>query len=843
MLGFGSSLALHLISCAWVGNSLWDDRLDVDGDGVPWPEDCDDADESATSNVTWFLDADADGYGDPDVPSEAKQCHRPDGYAGNSDDCDDADVDAHPGALWYADLDADDYGDASSAENPPSSSCERPAGLWTARPGDCDDDDPAVSPAAIEICDGVDSDCDGLSDLDEGDLPVAVWCRDDDGDGFGADASKEKSCEWHDAPWSNVCGDCDDAAPTINPSGLESCDGVDQDCDDDIDEDASDLQDWCLDADRDGYGDPSTAVSACAPDPGYGADCTDCDDTVGAIYPGAKETCVSSDDDCDGTADAVGPDATWSCDHDGDEIGGEQTESGCTVPVGGCVGTWVRDGGDCDDADVDVSPRADEDLKNGVDDDCDGKIDLRWTSGLVDLLDAGAIEFDGGSEQAWVGCAFAPGDYDGDGEDDMAVSGCSTAAQGAAYLIAGGGDAWRKGGTLEAGSDWPRFVGEYYEMTGRAMAGGVDLTGDGCDDLVLGAPSYNVHDEGRAVILPGCDAVAFAAGDWDAATTIDGDALWAAGGGSVAASVDAATGDSVLVVTGPVYAGVAWLFESPIPSGALSTGDAPVEIIDNRFPYVGVGASSALADFDSNGLLDLALGTPGVVIKSGGGGVVYFVEDPITTAAGTVELGTVVSNSIPSGPATKGFFGENMAVLGDLDGDGYDEFAVQSEYVEGYDFSGRYIGILSLFSGSSTFMTASMTADADRIAWFSGTVSGDGVGTRMTTGDVDGDGSLDLLIGAGWGDTADAPGQAWLYYNAGELSGSYTIDAAAPSSDATFMISGSTDGRIGRAVALADMDDDGLDDVWIGSQAYPDWTSDATGEPGAAFLLLSAGSP
>jgi hypothetical protein len=59
--------------------------------------------------------------------------------------------------------------------------------------------------------------------------------------------------------------DCDDLDATINPDGVEVCDGADNDCDGTADgSDAIDALSWYVDSDGDGYGDASTTVLACS---------------------------------------------------------------------------------------------------------------------------------------------------------------------------------------------------------------------------------------------------------------------------------------------------------------------------------------------------------------------------------------------------------------------------------------------------------------------------------------------------------------------------------------------------------------------------------------------------
>jgi hypothetical protein len=115
------------------------------------------------------------------------------------------------------DLDGDGYGAISCGGN------------------DCDDSDASISPGAPEICDvdGVDEDCD-----------PTTYGFDQDGDGF----ISLDCCNGDD------CGDdCDDLSPGAFPGGTEVCNGIDDDCDGDIDEMVR--QAFYADLDGDGFGD------------------------------------------------------------------------------------------------------------------------------------------------------------------------------------------------------------------------------------------------------------------------------------------------------------------------------------------------------------------------------------------------------------------------------------------------------------------------------------------------------------------------------------------------------------------------------------------------------------
>jgi len=366
-------------------------------------------DEGVTT--TYYQDNDGDGYGNPAVSTQA--CSQPQGYVLDNTDCDDNDANEHPGQTWYKDADNDLYSDGTN-----TTSCTRPTGYklaseLTATSGDCDDTNASVNPAATEVCNGIDDNCNGQ--VDEG--VTTTYYQDNDGDGYGNPSVSQQACS---QPQGYVPDntDCNDSNASVHPGATEVCNGIDDDCDGNVDEGLAST--WYQDSDSDGYGNATASMQACSQPQGYVLDntdcndndanehpgqtwykdadndlysdgtnttsCTrptgyklaseltatsgDCDDSNASVHPGATEVCNGIDDNCNGQVDE-GVTTTYYQDNDGDGYGNSAVSTqACSQPQG-----YVLDNTDCDDTNAAVNPGATEICGNGIDDNCNGQVD------------------------------------------------------------------------------------------------------------------------------------------------------------------------------------------------------------------------------------------------------------------------------------------------------------------------------------------------------------------------------------------------------------------------------------------------------------------------------------
>ncbi len=238
--------------------------VDADDAACAATQTCDEDADECVSDCGSEPDADGDGH-------EAAEC--------GGSDCDDSDDAVNPGVMELCDAlgrdedcDPSTIGPDADLDGFLRAECcnEQPDGSLACG-NDCNDSNGEINPDAIEVCNGLDDNCDGALD---------PTIEDMDRDGWPGCADLPEAMR-----------DCDDGAASTFPGAAELCDGIDNDCDG-----------AATGEDEDGDG--SLALDAsCAGGPRVDLPRTDCDDGDRTIGPDAPEQCDAVDHDCDGDTD------------------------------------------------------------------------------------------------------------------------------------------------------------------------------------------------------------------------------------------------------------------------------------------------------------------------------------------------------------------------------------------------------------------------------------------------------------------------------------------------------------------------------------------------------------
>ena len=131
-----------------------------------------------------------------------------------------------PSVTYYFDNDLDGYG---TSDEVAIGGCNIPNG-FVELSGDCNEADATINPAAVEICDGIDNNCNNLIDGDDPTLNAIFYYLDSDQDGFGdSNDLGVASCTAILGKINNNT-DCNDQNSNVHPGALEICNGIDDDC-------------------------------------------------------------------------------------------------------------------------------------------------------------------------------------------------------------------------------------------------------------------------------------------------------------------------------------------------------------------------------------------------------------------------------------------------------------------------------------------------------------------------------------------------------------------------------------------------------------------------------------
>ncbi len=360
-----------------------------------------------------------------------------------------------------------------------------------------------------------------------------------------------------------------------------------------------------------------------------------------------------------------------------------------------------------------------------------------------------------------------------------------------------------------------------YSRFGQAVAGAGDVDGDGYSDFIVGARNYTngQTNEGAVYLYQGSIAGVDVSPTWQ----VEGEISLGYQGFAVAGAGDVnGDGFSDILVGSPTYANgqtaegrVQAFYGSPF--GLDYEPDWVVEsnTLSARFGY----ALAGVGDVNGDGYSDVVVGAPYL-----GNGMGQTNEGRIYLFLGSASGLSTTPSGMAESNRNGAYFGQAIAGLGDVDGDGLADFAVGAPY---YSNGQTQEGGVYLFSGGAALADpAAATLESNQAGAFFGISVGG-------AGDVNGDGSPDLVVGGSNYDGGETDeGGAWLYLGT-------SLPGGVETSPHWQWESNQAGGRGGVAVAGAgDVNGDGYADVAVGggSLSY-DYDSLSPSQDGVALLF------
>ena len=485
-------------------------------------------------------------------------------------------------------------------------------------------------------------------------------------------------------------------------------------------------------------------------------------------------------------------------------------------------GSLETGGDDCDDTLATTYPGAEDAWYDGVDSDCEGNDDFDQDGDGFQSAEYGGDDCDDlepatnpGAEDTWYdgidsNCDGA-NDYDQDGDGVASAEyGGSDCDDLNAEIYPGAEDAWYDGidSDCEGNDD--------FDQDGDGFASS-EYGGEDCDDT-----NVDINPGMTEIWYDGIDSDCDGANDFDQ----DGDGL----------EVDDDCDDTDATILGPVPETLDGTDEDC--DGLIDDVDL-ADVVDGSLygPTAGIniggrGKFMVGGDIDGDSVADLIAFSVGTYTSgSTNYGRAWVVSGSDLTSAN----GDIGDYDLASIAATSYYyrFGNISGPMKDMDGDGTDDFFANIYYWPSGSYYHRGYGMF--FSGVDVSGSLD-TGDAN--ASFTNN-SGDGSWVS-DTGDFNGDGDMDVMLGSPRDDTGSGGGyksncgSLALFLGDSTFSGSYDLGDA---DDITYGDSGND--YMGYKLHMTDINGDGYEDILVGAP----YNDDNTSNGGVVYGLMGSASP